>query len=108
MMAKALLPKDEPLSIKVVRELITLVVIIFVILLAVSAFTIISQYSNIILGNAPNEVQKMSLDYSLTIFAGSAAFLFLYRYKFEDIVYGLLGIKKVKHLKHKEIDDSLA
>ncbi|MBS3068735.1 hypothetical protein J4441_00020 [Candidatus Micrarchaeota archaeon] len=104
-MVKALPPKELPnLRTKIVNWLTAIVVIIFVLLLIVSAVTIILQYGRIVLGIMLDDIQKMGLDYSLTIFAGSAIFLLLYRYKFEDSVRELLGIKKVKLLKHKEIE----
>jgi membrane associated rhomboid family serine protease len=102
-MVKARPPTTNPPSIKakVGAGLITLVSITVVILLLVSCWTIITQYISIMMGALPTDLQKMSLDYSLSIFTGSAAFILLYRFKFEDIICELFGTKKVKYIKRK-------
>lgn len=61
-------------------------------LLLVSTSIILSQYVQIILGNRPTDMQKMSLDYSIPIFTGTALFLLAYQYQVEALVRKLFGV----------------
>ena len=68
----------------------------FTILLIISGYIILLEYSSIILGNLPSETQKIKLDYSITIFAGSAIFLLVYTHEFKKIVNKIFNVKEPK------------
>jgi hypothetical protein len=103
-MVKSLPPKNSPLEWKVIAVgvFIALIRALFIILLLISGAIIIARYLDIVWGNLPSEIQKTAFDYSITIFTGTAAFILLYHYKFEEMVCELFGVKKVKSLKATE------
>jgi len=74
---------------------------IALILLLVSGWKIITLYFQLLNGIMLNSIEKMILDYSLTVFAGSAAFLLVYSVKCEEIIKRLLNVKDVQPLKAK-------
>ncbi len=65
----------------------------------ISGFYAITGYYCILTGNIPTEIQKLILDYSLSIFAGNALFLLIYVHELEKIISILLDIKEVEPLK---------
>ena len=67
-------------------------------LAVISGIIVVFRYMDIVGGNLPTDIQKITLDYSMSVFAGTAAFLLLYRYKFEDIIYDLFEVKKIKSI----------
>ena len=73
---------------------VALIRVLFAFFLIVSGAVVIARYVDVIAGNPLSEIQKIALDYSITIFAGTAAFFLLYHYTFEEIVRELLGVKK--------------
>jgi len=73
---------------------VALIRVLFAFFLIVSGAIVIARYVDVILGNPQTEIQKVALDYSITVFAGTAAFFLLYHYTFEEIVRELLGVKK--------------
>lgn len=63
-------------------------------ILIVSFYHSAIEYYSILNGNNPTELQKIVLDYSLSILAGSAAFLLIYAFEMKKIVHHLLDIKE--------------
>lgn len=70
-----------------------------VILIVVSGSIIIWNYYSIISGNLPTEIEKIQLDYSISIFAGAAIYLLVYAYKTEEIIKTLFHVKEVPPIK---------
>ncbi|MCX6770788.1 MAG: hypothetical protein NTX79_01910 [Candidatus Micrarchaeota archaeon] len=97
-MVKARQPKKTPRTVKAIAVglLLGVVHLVFVIFMVISGINVIARYLDILGGNLPSEIQKAILDYSLTVFAGTAAFILIYRYKFEDTVYEIFDVKRVK------------
>lgn len=97
-MVKAQEPKKSTPELKTIcaSGLISLIHAISVIFLIISGFVIVQQYCLIILGNSPNQIKKMALDYSITIFTGSAIFLLVYIHKFKEIVKSIFDVKDVE------------
>jgi len=77
---------------------LTIIRLIALILIIVSGYFILAGYYNILCGNIPNDVQKMSLDYSFTIFAGSAIYLLAYTAEVEVLVKKIFYVKDVKKI----------
>ena len=69
---------------------------IFTILLFITGCCIIWQYSNLLFGNTPTYLQKMSFDYSITIFTGCAMFVLIYSYKSKELVNKLFNLKDIE------------
>lgn len=97
-MSKAKPPKETGRDIRVLGAsiVITIVHAAAVIFLLISGIIIVENYLAILIGILPTLIQKMSLDYSITIFAGCAAYLLLYMYKAEEIVKKIFNVKDVK------------
>lgn len=100
-MIKAKPPKKSHLTWNEIcsSALITIIHLMAVILMLTSGTFIIWQYASIILGYKPTEIIKMGLDYSITVFAGSALYLLLYMYKVEELVKRIFNVKSVKPVK---------
>lgn len=110
MMIKPQVSKKIPSKLKDIPKLkaifcsvlIRVTYLILAILLIVSGLVIIIQYSLIVLEYTPNTIQKMKLDYSITIFTGSAIFLLIYRHKFKEIVDSILDVKDVELIDNSD------
>ena len=102
-MVKALPPIEVSASLrtKLVSGLITIVRLVVIVFLIVSGLTVILQYSQVMLGTHPSDIEKMRLDYSMSVFAGTVLFLLIYQFKFEDIVHDIFNVKRVKPLDKK-------
>ena len=79
--------------------LLTAIHLICFIFLVVSIFTILTQYSLIIFGKSPSDIEKMALDYSIPIFVGSALFLLVYQNKVGDLIKKICLVEKVPPVK---------
>ena len=53
----------------------------------------------IISGEIPSTIEKLALDYSISIFVGSALFLLVYQTKVEDLVKKICLVEKVPRVK---------
>jgi hypothetical protein len=100
--------KTKALPLKVVKTdwkligvslLVSLIHIICIVFLVISALTILSRYILIIFGNMPNDIQKIALDYSITIFIGSSLALLVYHNQTEDILKKIFRVKNVPPIK---------
>jgi len=94
------------LKTKIVSGLIAIVRFMVIVFLIISGLTVIFQYSQIMLGILPNSIEKMRLDYSMSVFAGTVLFLFIYQIKFEDIVHEIFNVKRVRSLNRKYAKDN--
>ncbi|VVB98802.1 Uncharacterised protein [uncultured archaeon] len=70
--------------------------LISIILLLISGVIILLNYYTLLSGILLTELQKTTLDYSITIFAGSAIYLLLYTYEVEKIVKRLFNVREVE------------
>ncbi len=96
-------PIDVPANWKTIcASIIVSVIPTFVaLILAVSGTKLVWEYALILLGNLPSPVEKLALDYSLTIFAGSAIFLLLYLRSMRETVNHLFNLKPVVPIDEK-------
>ena len=69
---------------------------IVIVILVISGYKAGLEYCLILAGNMPTPLQKLALDYSLSIVAGSAIFLLLYVFELKKIICYILNIKEVK------------
>ena len=84
---EAKVPKKAELNVKelCLTFIPTILHLVAVIFLFISGAEIVLRYRLLILGYLPNEVQKMTMDYSITIFAGCAIYLLTYALKVKDM-----------------------
>ncbi|MBU0532994.1 hypothetical protein KKB44_05880 [Candidatus Micrarchaeota archaeon] len=92
-------PKKIPPSRKVICASLLLgaIHLLAFVLVLVSGTVIILQYVNIIFGTLPSEIQKVQLDYSLSIFGASALYLLVYAYEAEKLVKKIFRVKNVRN-----------
>jgi len=101
-MVKAKAPKKVPLDWREVCASLCVGIIRSMIWIYtfVSGYTILMYYDKLLLVGLLTETQKMTFDYSITMFTGCAIFLLLYTHEFDRIVGGIFNVKNVKSIKN--------
>jgi len=79
--------------------LITIIRLICLFFLVLSVFTILTQYLLIIGGKIPSEIEKLALDYSISIFVGSAVTLVVYQTKVEDLIKKICLVEELPRVE---------
>jgi hypothetical protein len=103
-MVKPAPPRPEPHNLNVVcaSVLVTWIPRFAAAILLITGCRIATGYYQIYLGVMPDAVQKLLLDYSLTIFAGGAIFLLLYESSMREIVHRLFNVKSVEPIRGRK------
>lgn len=106
-MTKAKPPIREARSWNVICSsfLIDCIHFLSIIFLIVSGAVIIWTYTHLLIGWVLSSNYQSLMNYSITIFAGTAIYLLAYTYKLEDIVKRMFKVKDVKPLKNRGAEE---